>query len=214
MDIRFLQTYALLLLFTTSMQAKQANILNIADENQYQQEVVDRHKRVLVKFSADWCSVCNSIQRPFEEVACEDEFCDVTFAQVDVDKLDNVSKQHGIVGVPTFVYMENGSKKVEEIGVNDMQGFKNHLRENLRKTFDVAQNAGAQNAGDMIEEVDVEAVGVDMAPAPEMAPPAVAEPNFFMKILTGIKDFVMMIVNTIVGFFMTIVNGIKGLFGG
>ncbi len=204
MNRRIFLGLAIGLLLTPQIQSK---VIHISDEEQYNSEL-NGHQKMLVEFSADWCSVCNGISKPFEEIADEAEFQQVAFAQVDVDKLDTVSKQNGIVGVPTFIYVENGTKKVEEIGVQNMPAFKDHLRENLRKTFKVAQNeVETMMAPDQPEMVEVEAVTVDV-PAPA------AEPNFFMQLVNGIKDFIMLIITKIQEFFMTIVDAIKGFFGG
>ncbi len=203
MNYRF--TYALLLA-GLSCAVIEAKIIHIADENQYKQ-AMDSNKNMVVEFSADWCSVCNGIKKPYEEIADEQEFQQVAFAQVDVDKLDGISKQNGIVGVPTFVYIEQGTKKVEEIGVQNMPAFKDHLRENLRKNFQLAQNEAAQLSPEVTEEVmlEVEAPG---------APKPAVEPNIFIRIFNAIKDFIIMIFVKIQEFFTTIFDAIKGFFGG
>ncbi len=198
----------IILTISLSVGSFQAQVIRVGNEEQYKQ-TIGNHQNILVEFSADWCSVCNSIKKPFEEIANEGEFNKVAFVQVDVDKLDSVSKQNGIVGVPTFIYMENGGKKVEEIGVQNMPTFKDHLRDNIRKTFALAQNepADSQMAPVMVEEIMVD---VQSSAAPE----AMAEPNFFMRIFTMIKDFIVMILSKIQGFFTTIIDAIKGFFGG
>ncbi len=203
MNHRFL--YAILLT-ALSCAVIEAKIIHIADENQYKQ-ALDSNKNMVVEFSADWCSVCNGIKKPYEEIADENEFQQVAFAQVDVDKLDGVSKQNGIVGVPTFVYIENGSKKVEEIGVQNMPAFKDHLRENLRKNFQLAQNEAAQLSPEVAEKVSVK------AEAPAVPAPA-AEPNIFVRIFDAIKGFIIMIFVKIQEFFTTVIDAIKGFFGG
>ncbi len=194
-----------LLLAALSGAAIQAKVIQIADETQFQQ-AMKNNKNMVVEFSAGWCSVCNNINQPYQELAAEKEFEQVAFAQVDVDKLDGISKQNGIVGVPTFVYLEGGNKKVEEIGVQNMPAFKDHLRENLRKNFQLAQNdQSAEITPAMMEEIVVDA---------EVAPPApAAEPNIFVRIFEAVKNIVMMIFMKIVGFFTTVVDAIKGFFG-
>ncbi len=179
-----------------------AKLINIQDEAQYSQELA-ANPNMIVEFSADWCSVCNGIRKPFEEIASEPEFQQVAFAQVDVDKMDGISKQNGIVGVPTFVYVENGQKKVEEIGVQNMPAFKDHLRQNLRKTFKIAQNNVPT------EIVTDEEVTLDIQPS--AAPPA-EEPNAIVKFFNMIFSFIMMVVMKIKEFFMMIIDSIKGFF--
>ncbi len=202
---------ASLLLFAaiTTIQAK---VIRISDEDQYN-NTLKSNKNMLVKFSADWCSVCNGIEKSFEDITDEKEFDHVAFADVNIDKFDELGKKNGIVGVPTFVYVENGNKKVEEIGVQNMPAFKDHLRENLRKTFKVAQNeAPTMDAGqEPTQEMIAEAVAIDVE-LPAEAPPA-AEPNFFMKIVDVIKNFFILIFEKIKEFFTTIIDAIKGFFG-
>ena len=193
-----------MLLIALSCTVTETKIIHIADENQYKQ-AMNNNKNMVVEFSADWCSVCNGIRKPYEEIAEEQEFQQVAFVQVDVDKLDGVSKQNGIVGVPTFVYVENGTKKIEEIGVQNMPAFKDHLRDNLRKNFQLAQNETAQFSPE-VEEVMIEVE----APA---VPEAAAEPNIFVRIFNVIKDFIIMIFVKIQEFFITIIDAIKGFFG-
>ena len=192
-------------LMTCSISAKVANISNEDDYN----KTLKGSPRVLVKFSADWCSVCNGIQKPFEEIANESEFQNVTFAQVDVDKLDGVSKQNGIVGVPTFVYVENGNKKVEEIGVQNMPTFKEHLRDNLRKNFVAEQENAQLETTPQVEE----ALLVEETATIPVSPVPVAEPNFFVRLFTMIRDFIMAVILKIKDFFVTIIDAIKGFFG-
>jgi thioredoxin 1 len=205
MNIKLVAWAALLLCISPHLHAK---LIHINDENQYNKELTD-NKQTIVKFSAPWCSVCSGIEHPFEEIANEKEFQNVAFVDVNVDKFDNVSKQNGIVGVPTFVYVENGSKKIEEIGVQNMPSFKNHLRDNLRKTFKIAQNTTDMSmVTDQPVDITAESVAIDTT----MPAPAV-EPNIFMKIIYSIRDFFILIFTKIKEFFTTIVDAIKGFFG-
>jgi thiol-disulfide isomerase/thioredoxin len=204
------RTMVYLMVALLSTPLLESKLIHISDENQYNSEL-NSHKRMLIKFSADWCSVCSGIKKSFEEIADEPEFQQhIAFAQVDVDKLDGISKQNGIVGVPTFVYVENGSKKIEEIGVQNMPAFKDHVRDNLRKTFQIAQNDVDTS---LISDQPAAMADDTTAPEPQPEPMPVAEPNIFMRILNGIKDFLMLIVEKIKGFFTTIVDAIKGFFG-
>jgi thioredoxin-like negative regulator of GroEL len=184
----------------------QAAIVRVSDENHYNS--LKNKQRVLVKFSADWCSVCNGIQKPYEEVAGENEFDDITFVHVDVDKLDTVSKQNGIVGVPTFVYLENGTKKVEEIGVQNMPTFKTHLRDTLRKTFQVAENDKMPEQQSKMDKGTAQETS--QAPTDTQKPAMPEESNFVMDILNAIKSSIMFIVKKIQSFFSIIINAIGG----
>ena len=64
--------------------------------------VLDGKQPLVVKFAASWCSTCQHIAEPFEAVSDEGEFQHITFVHVDIERHEQVSKQHGVIGVPTF----------------------------------------------------------------------------------------------------------------
>ncbi len=116
-----------------------SHVINIKNDQDFKQPVLKDSPAALVQFSASWCNVCNGVKQPLEEIALEKEFANVTFARVDIDDLRDLSKKHNIMGVPTFVYVENGSTKNQIVGISDMKSFKDDLRKNLRQTFKIAQ---------------------------------------------------------------------------
>ncbi len=135
-----IQTLFTFFFILMSWHTTQTNVVTITNDNQFDTEVLKSSRPVLVKFSANWCGACKSIQKPFEEVAAEPEFSNIKFAHVDVDRAQKISKQNGIIGVPTFIYMNQGEKKNQSIGVENIGTFKDTLRNNIRKTFKVVQN--------------------------------------------------------------------------
>lgn len=127
----------LLCMSISTVQAKIVVIEN--NEDQFNQEV-NTQPCAVVAFSAGWCGVCKSIQKPLEDITGEQEFNKITFVQVDIEKHKNLSKKNGIIGVPTFLYLENGRKIKQEIGIHNMYKFKKEMRNNLRSNFKIAQN--------------------------------------------------------------------------
>ncbi len=200
-------TYLSIFILTSSL--VQAKMIQVSDEETYNQ-ALRSNQRLVVEFSADWCSVCNNIKKPFEEIANEAEFGNVAFIQVDVDKLDSISKQNGVVGVPTFVYLEKGDKKVEEIGVQNLPAFKDHLRDNVRKTFQFAQNDKGDAELGQMEPIMADIVEQDVIVEDQ---PMQEEPNFLTRIVEGITSFFVFIFSKIKEFFSMIVDAISGLFG-
>lgn len=205
-----------LLSFALCISSLQAKIIQITDENGYT-EALKQNDRLVVEFAADWCSVCNNIKKPFEEVANEDEFGKVAFAHVNVDKLDSISKQNGVVGVPTFVYLEKGAKKTEDIGVQNLSAFKEHLRDSIRKTFLIAQNESGETSINQPQPTMADITSQDTTPTGEetqpTAPTIPEEPNFFVRILNAVQEFFVLVVYKIKEFFVMIFDAIKGLFG-
>lgn len=86
--------------------------IELTDAN-FQQEVVDSDKPVLVDFWAVWCGPCKAIAPVVEDIAREYDG-KIKVGKVDVDNNPEVSMQYGIRSIPTLMIFKNG-KVVEQI---------------------------------------------------------------------------------------------------
>ena len=114
-----------------------SRVLEINSDTEYE-KLMESKNPVLIKFAADWCGVCTNIKEQFAQVAAMDDFKNITFACVNIDKAPEASKKNSIVGVPSFLYLENGQKKGESVGVRSLNAFNTTLAEEVRKTFNIA----------------------------------------------------------------------------
>lgn len=80
-------------------------ILHITKEN-FQSEVMESDKTVLLDFWATWCGPCRMIAPVLEEVAQERE--DVKVCKIDVDQQPELAQQFQIMSIPTLIVMEQG----------------------------------------------------------------------------------------------------------
>lgn len=80
-------------------------ILHITKEN-FQTEVMESDKTVLLDFWATWCGPCRMIAPVLEEVAQERE--DIKVCKIDVDKEPELAQQFQIMSIPTLIVMEQG----------------------------------------------------------------------------------------------------------
>jgi thioredoxin 1 len=110
-----------------------AKVIDMKDN----QSVLESKQRMIIKFAATWCTTCQSVADLFEALSDEQEFLHITFVRVDIDQYKEVSTQHGVIGVPTFAYLENGSKKGQLTGTQDIGTFKDHIRDSLRSHFNL-----------------------------------------------------------------------------
>jgi thioredoxin 1 len=83
-----------------------AKPLEVTDAD-FQSEVLDADKPVLVDFWAEWCGPCRMIAPSVKQIA--DEYTEeLKVAKVDVDENPAVPSRYGIVGIPTLMLFKNG----------------------------------------------------------------------------------------------------------
>ena len=206
-------------------QVKPNSILSITTDDEFNHEVLQSKQPTLVKFSADWCGVCQGIKRPFEEIAHEKEFNRIKFVEVDIDKHQNLSKEHGVIGIPTFLYVTKGEKKGQDIGIKNMTTFKDDLRTSLRKNLMVAKNEPAETitakspqeiietmnkAQDAQEVKKADVTPEKVADQPQPTPAAPAEEA---GILAQLKAMIMMLIEKVKEMITWVIDTVKGWFG-
>lgn len=94
------------------------SIVNIKDENQFDQEVIRSADKVLVDFYADWCGPCKMVAPILEEIAQEGK---VQIAKVNVDEQPKLAERYGILSIPTMIVFEDGKEKTKLVGVKSKQ---------------------------------------------------------------------------------------------
>ena len=62
-------------------------------------------KKLVVDFTATWCGPCQHIAPMFKDLS--DEFKDLTFIKVDVDKFEDIVTDMNISCMPTFHFIYN-----------------------------------------------------------------------------------------------------------
>ena len=76
------------------------------NKNNFQSEVLNSEKKVLLDFWAPWCGPCRMVVPIVEEIA--DERPDIKVGKVNVDEEAELASQFGIMSIPTLVVIENG----------------------------------------------------------------------------------------------------------
>ena len=85
----------------------------ITKEN-FQEEVLNSEKPVLLDFWASWCGPCRMVGPILDEIAEERE--DIKVCKVNVDEEPELAAKYGIVSIPTLLVMEKGEIRNKSLG--------------------------------------------------------------------------------------------------
>ena len=88
-------------------------IVKITAQN-FESEVKNSEKPVLLDFFANWCGPCKMLAPILEEIASEtDEF---KIGKINVDEEGELARAFGITSIPTLVVIEGGKEVRRSLG--------------------------------------------------------------------------------------------------
>ena len=87
----------------------------IINKNNFQNEIMDSEKTVLLDFWAPWCAPCRMVVPIIEEIAGERP--DIKVGKINVDEQPELASKFGIMSIPTLVVMKNGKIVTKVSGV-------------------------------------------------------------------------------------------------
>lgn len=97
----------------------------IVTEENYEQEVLQEEKTVLVDFWADWCGPCKMLLPVIEELA--EEVKDTKICKINVDEQPGLAERYGIMTIPTLAVIKNGKTVNRVSGVRSKEDILNML---------------------------------------------------------------------------------------
>ena len=89
------------------------SVIRIHKDN-FQNEVINSDKPVLLDFYADWCGPCRMVSPIVDEIATERT--DVKVGKINVDEESELAKRFGVFSIPTLVVIKDGQIVNQAVG--------------------------------------------------------------------------------------------------
>ena len=84
------------------------------NKNNFQHEVINSNKPVLLDFYADWCGPCRMVGPFIEEIA--EEHPEYLVCKVNVDDEPELAMQYNISSIPAMIVFEKGEPTSFSVG--------------------------------------------------------------------------------------------------
>ena len=96
------------------------------DESNFDREVNQSDKPVIVDFWAEWCGPCKMIAPLLDEIAKE-KAESVKVAKVNVDENQSLSSKFNIRAIPSLLFFKNGQLRDQVTGMTSKKDLLNRI---------------------------------------------------------------------------------------
>lgn len=93
-------------------------LIDVTSAN-FETQILNSEKTVLLDFWATWCGPCQMIAPTVHEIA--DERADILVGKINVDDQPTLAQKFGIVSIPTLIVMKNGQIVNKAVGLRSKE---------------------------------------------------------------------------------------------
>ncbi|MCD8123972.1 MAG: thioredoxin [Lachnospiraceae bacterium] len=84
------------------------------DQNNFNEEVLNADKPVLLDFWAGWCGPCRMVSPVVDEIA--EERSDIKVGKINVDEQPELAAQFHVMSIPTLIVVRDGKVVNQTVG--------------------------------------------------------------------------------------------------
>ena len=90
------------------------SVVEVTKDN-FDTEVLNSEKRVLVDFNADWCGPCRMLRPIVEEVADTND--NIKIVSINIDNEEELAEKYNVFSIPCLVVFDSGKETNRSVGL-------------------------------------------------------------------------------------------------